>query len=275
MYPNVSIIILNWNGWKDTIECLESLYKIDYLHYDVILVDNDSEDDSINKIREYCKGEIEVKSKFFKYEKSNKPIKIIEYSDKDLESPKKDHKELSKNKYPLLTLIKNSENYGFARGNNIGILFSLKKLDPDYILLLNNDTVVDKEFLKELVEIGESSNDIGFIGPKTYFYNKENVVQVAGGGYVSSRFLTLELGLNQVDDGSYDIECELDYIGGSCVLCKREMLEKIGFMDTKYFMYWEDADWGIRGKLNNYRSVYSYKSKIWHKVGASSQSYFQ
>lgn len=64
--PRVSIIILNWNGWKDTIECLESLYRIDYPNYDVIVVDNGSQDDSIQKIKEYAKGKIKVNSKFFK-----------------------------------------------------------------------------------------------------------------------------------------------------------------------------------------------------------------
>ncbi|WP_342452635.1 glycosyltransferase family 2 protein [Thermococcus stetteri] len=67
MFPRVSIIILNWNGWKDTIECLESLYRITYPNYDVILVDNASKDDSVQKIKEYAEGKIKVNSKFFEY----------------------------------------------------------------------------------------------------------------------------------------------------------------------------------------------------------------
>ena len=71
--PNVSIIILNWNGWKDTIECLESVYQIIYPNYDVIVVDNDSKDDSVQKIKEYCEGKIKVESKFLNYNTDNKP----------------------------------------------------------------------------------------------------------------------------------------------------------------------------------------------------------
>ncbi|WP_414468698.1 glycosyltransferase family 2 protein [Methanobacterium sp. ACI-7] len=273
MYPNVSIIILNWNGWKDTLECLESLYQINYPNYDIILIDNDSKDNSVEKIKEYCEGKIEPKSKYLHYD-IIKPIKVSEYTNKELEFFKNNTKKFNAEDSRLI-LIKNDKNYGFAGGNNIGICFSLKNLQPDYILLLNNDTVVEKNFLKELVKTAESQTDIGFIGAKTFFYDKENIIQVAGGSYISSRFLTLELGLNHIDDGSYDIETDLDYISGSCVLCKAEMLKKIGLMDTNYFMYWEDADWGIRGKKYGYKSAYSYKSKIWHKVGSSSQSYFQ
>ncbi|ACJ17344.1 glycosyltransferase family protein [Thermococcus onnurineus NA1] len=79
--PRISIIILNWNGWRDTIECLESLYRITYPNYDVIVVDNASQDDSIEKIKEYAEGKIEVNLKFFKYNPNNKPIKVFEVSE--------------------------------------------------------------------------------------------------------------------------------------------------------------------------------------------------
>ena len=75
--PKVAIIILNWNGWKNTIECLESLYQIDYPTYEIILVDNGSKDDSVQKIGEYAKGEISVGSSFFSYDSTNKPLKLV------------------------------------------------------------------------------------------------------------------------------------------------------------------------------------------------------
>jgi GT2 family glycosyltransferase len=77
MNPKVSVIILNWNGWEDTIECLESLYQIDYPNYDVVLIDNDSKDDSIQRIRDYSEGKIKPKSKFYTYNPNNKPIKDL------------------------------------------------------------------------------------------------------------------------------------------------------------------------------------------------------
>ena len=76
--PRVSIIILNWNGWKDTIECLESVYQITYPNYDVIVVDNGSENESVEKIKEYAEGKLPVKSLFFEYSMKNKPLRVIE-----------------------------------------------------------------------------------------------------------------------------------------------------------------------------------------------------
>jgi len=93
--PKVSIIVLNWNNWKDTLECLESLYQIVYSDYDVILVDNGSEDGSIEKTREFCEGKIEVKSNFFEYDPSNKPIIMIEYDEEKAEAEGNGAKEIT------------------------------------------------------------------------------------------------------------------------------------------------------------------------------------
>ena len=68
MTPNVAVIILNWNGWKDTLECLESLFQIKYGNFEVIVIDNHSQDESIQKIRNYCNGRIDVQSQFFQYQ---------------------------------------------------------------------------------------------------------------------------------------------------------------------------------------------------------------
>lgn len=261
-------------------ECLESLYQISYPNYNIIIVDNDSKDESIQKIKKYCSGEIKVESKFVQYQTKNKPIQTVEYTEKEVENNSNLSNSVKvKNQSPSsnsLIIIKADKNQGFAGGNNIAINYAIHNLKTDYILLLNNDTVVDPDFMTELVNTAESSDGIGFVGAKTYFYNKENTIQVAGGANVSFKYIiSLEMGLNQVDNGSYDQNTELDYISGSCVLCKVEMIKKIGLMDTKYFMYWEDADWGFRGSKAGYKSVYSFKSKIWHKVGASSKSHFQ
>ena len=270
--PRISIIILNWNGWADTLECLESLYRINYPDYDVIVVDNGSEDESVQKIREYCEGEIEVESKFFEYSSGNNPIKIIEYTREEAEAG--GGKEsgivdlLSNGK---MILIKNEENYGFAEGNNIAMRYALKALNPDYVLLLNNDTVVDKEFLGELVKVGESDKKIGFAGSKVYFYDKSNVIQFTGGGKIDlTRGKAPRIASGEIDNGQYDSRYEVGYIGGSCLLCKTEVVGKIGVLDPAYFAYWEETDWCLRGHKIGYKSIYVFRSKIWHKGGASS-----
>ncbi|MBF4474611.1 MULTISPECIES: glycosyltransferase family 2 protein [Methanobacterium] len=276
-FPRVAIIILNWNGWEDTLECLESVYQTNYPEYDVIVVDNNSEDISIKKIEDYCAGYIKVDSNFFNYQNKN-PIKIFEYSSNELQSSKLPEMDVINSVKPneKLILIKNHKNYGFAKGNNIGISYALKSLDADYVLLLNNDTVVDKDFLTELVDAAKTNDNVGFVGPKVYIYSDKNTLQVAGGAKVDLKHGEVdEIAYHQRDEGQFDHYLEPDYIGGTCILCSREVIEEVGMLDPGYFMYWEDADWCFRGRKQGYKSVYAFKSKIWHKYGASSDTPFK
>ena len=291
-YPRVSIIILNWNGWKDTIECLESLYRINYPNYDVIVLDNDSKDESIEKIKEYCNGKIkqilpefvalrsapiEVNSKFFKYNSDNKPIEIFELSENEARNKnflkKDEYEELNPNK--RMILIKNKDNYGFAGGNNVGIKFALDVLNPKYVLLLNNDTVVDKDFLIEMVKVAESDEKIGIVGSKIYYYDyngRDDVIWVAGGGYDLNikSYKGKPHGYNKVDDGKYNKYKELDIIIGCCMLIKNSSLEHIGLFDENYFLYEEENDLCVRAKRYGWKLIYCPKSILWHKVAASS-----
>jgi len=309
-YPRVSIIILNWNGWRDTIECLESLYKINYPNYDVIVVDNDSKDESIEKIKEYCEGNIEqilpefvalrsapieVNSKFFKYSNSNKPIKVFELS----EDEARNGKFLDKEKYELLEankrmiLIKNNDNYGFAGGNNVGIKFALDVLNPDYVLLLNNDTVVDKDFLIEMVKVGESDEKIGIVGSKIYYYDyrdksegfvdsrkplrfsssngRDDVIWGLGGGGVDLKTgKTWHYYSKKIDDKNYNDVVECGYITGCSMLIKRDVLKVLNGFDENYFCYYEDTDLSVRCKNLGYKLVCATKSVLWHKVSSTS-----
>jgi GT2 family glycosyltransferase len=265
----VSIIILNWNRWQDTVECLESLYQINYPYYNVIVLDNNSKDNSIYKIKNYCKGKLEIKSKFFKYNPENKPIKILEYSEEELltlNEIKKEFQYLPSNK--KIILIKNNKNNGFAEGNNIGIKFVLNHLDTDYILLLNNDTIVDNNFLNELIKTSLKDNKIGFLGPKIYYYEKENIILTIGGSINIKKGNAPSL-INQFDKCQYEGIYEFDYLSGACLLINKEVIDKIGLFDPKYFLYWEETDLCLRGSKRGYKCIYVSKSKIWHKHSSS------
>ena len=236
MNPNVAIIILNWNGWEDTIECLESLFQITYPNYKVIVIDNNSTDESIKKIIEYADGDLELQSSFFDYDPSNKPFEITEYTKKESELLKshEDYVNLSSNN---LILIKNDKNYGFAEGSNIGIRFALNNLNPDYILLLNNDIVVEKDFLNKLIECAENDENIGIIGPKVYYYDFINKIQVAGAKinlWIGKSYL---VGDGEIDKGQYDERKDVDYISGSCFLVKKEVIMKLGLFNAHYYCY--------------------------------------
>ncbi len=263
--PRVSIVILNWNGWEDTIEILESLFQINYPNFDVIVVDNASEDDSVDKIIEYCSGQLEVKSSFFDYDPKNKPIHIFEY-DTYFNCPENITTEKSTNN---LILIKNDKNYGFPGGNNIGIKFALKFLNPNYILLLNNDTVVEKNFLSELVKTGELQENIGILGPKIYFYDEPDIIWSVGCKISWKLSRGIQIGTNESDKGQYDEKKEVEYVSGSAFLIKTKVIRKIGLMDETFFLYFEESDWTLRANQAGYKSLYVPKAKIWHKVSRS------
>jgi len=269
MTSKVAFIILNWNGWEDTIECLESVYQIAYSPYDIVLVDNGSRDDSIQKIKNYAEGKIKVKSRFFQYSPENKPIYVKEYTKKELESStsvKETIKAPASGKN--LFLIKNDDNYGFAEGNNIGIRFALNNLNPDYILLLNNDTVVDPYFLNELIKVAENDSCIGILGPTIYEYKNPQEIQSAGAKIYWNKGEVVNL---TVHGNKYSEETEnVDSVIGCALLAKSELFHKIGYLNKNYFAYLEETEWCVRASKASYKIVYVPKGKIWHKGGATS-----
>ncbi|MEM2507350.1 MAG: glycosyltransferase family 2 protein [Nitrososphaeria archaeon] len=268
--PRVSIVILNWNRWKDTIECLESVYKIDYSNYDVIIIDNGSRDHSIENIKDYAGGKIRIDSKFFKYCVDNKPIIVFEVYDKMESFPKELYEKLSI--ASRLIIFANKKNYGFAGGSNIGIKFALHVLNPEYILLLNNDVVVDKGLLKELVKVAESDSRIGIVGPKIYYYDYEgrsDVISFIGEDIISWKGIGRRYGCGEVDRGQWDKPMEPDKIEGSCMLIRGEVFKKVGFFDERYFCYYEETDLCMRAKKAGFKLMYCPTAKVWHKIGSS------
>lgn len=266
-YPNVAIVILNWNGWEDTIECLESLYKIKYPNYDVIIADNGSEDESVQKIKDYCNGKINVESPFFKYNPEGKPINLSEYEldgSENIKNKENGTDLLSKNE---LILIKNNENYGFAKGNNIAVKHALNLLKPDYILLLNNDTVVDPEFLSKLVETAEEDEKIGIVGPKILKYHDPKIIDSTGHILKSGR--VLDRGHGELDKGQYDDQNDTLGAIAACSLYKSKMLTKIGLFDESFFTVYEDAELSWRSNKNGWKAKYVPESIVYHKRGKS------
>lgn len=246
MTRKVSIIVLNWNRFKDTKETLLSLVKTNLGDFEgeVILVDNNSSDGSVSKIQ---------KSKS-KYQNDNLKLKIIE----------------------------NKENLGFAAGNNVGIQYALDN-GADYILILNNDVEVHKNFILEMMKNFESGNKVGAISPKIYFakgfeFHKDRykdsdlgkVIWYAGGLIDWDNVYGTTRGVDEVDIGQHNSERLSDYATGTCFLIPREVVEKVGMFDEKYFMYYEDTDLSQRIKRAGYRVMYEPDAIIWHKVAQSS-----
>ena len=243
---NVAIIILHFNGEKDTIECLKSIEQLSTNRYQlsVIVVDNGS------------KEKFKVQSSKFK-------------------------------------VIRNEENLGFAGGNNVGIRYALDN-KADYILTLNNDTLVDKNLINQLLEVAESESKIGIVAPKIYFakgfefhkdrykeLEKGKVLWYAGGIMDWNNVLGVHRGVDEVDVGQYESAYETDFASGCSMFVKREVVKQIGYLDDNYFLYYEEADFCERAKKRGYRIFYAPKAIVWHKnarsvggVGSELQDYY-
>ena len=264
--PRVAVIILNWNGWEDTIECLESIYQINYTNYQVILVDNASKDESIQKIREYCQGTLKPQSKFYKYQTKNKPIQIMEYTEKEVKTPEifelHDFKP-DKN----LILIKNFDNHGFAGGNNIGIQFALEKLQVEYVLLLNNDTLVDKNFIIELINTSEKEPKIGITGSK--LLNAYNTEIIDSTGHIIKWGRIVDRGHGEIDKNQYDQKKDVIGAMAAAALYKSHMLKEVGLLDESFITLGEDAELSMRARKFGWKAKFVPKSIVYHKRGKS------
>lgn len=250
-------------------ECLESLYRVDYPCFDVVVVDNASEDDSLSRIREYCRGDLGVESPFFTYTSRNKPIEVFELTEDQIEGGLGENDGNSFNFYNSsslykLTLIKNRENYGFAVGNNIAVEYALVMFDPDYVLLLNNDTIVDPQFLREMIK-ATGEDRIGIVGPKLLNATDPHIIDSAG--HVISWGRIVDRGHGEVDEGQYDQDVNVVGAMAAAALYKREMLLDIGLLDISYITLGEDADLSWRAYNNGWKAVFSPKAIVYHKRG--------
>jgi GT2 family glycosyltransferase len=274
MVAKVYILVLNWNNWRDTVECLESIFQNNYSNYQVVCIDNASTDDSEYRIKEWAAGNLKVTSRYVYFNSDNKPIPVVTYDRKtgaESGGTEREKTLCPKEQQQPLIFIRTEKNAGYAGGNNAGIRYVLEKGDGPFIWILNNDTVIEKDALAALVKYAARDATVGMIGSKLLCYNNPNVLQAAGGGRIFPALGNTNLvAYNQKDNGKWDLPCDLDYICGASLFVKRAVIEEIGLMDERYFLYWEDADWGTRARRKGYKLLYCHESRILHKEGGTS-----
>jgi GT2 family glycosyltransferase len=153
------------------------------------------------------------------------------------------------------------------RGNNSGMRYALKALNPEYVLLLNNDTVVDKEFLGVLVKAGMSYERIGICGAKLLKMHNPKIIDSTG--HILRMGRVVDRGTRKIDKGQYDNKT--DVIGAMAAAClyKREMLEDIGLFDRSFFTVYEDAELSWRAFRNGWNAKYAPNSIVYHKRGGT------
>jgi len=262
----VYIILINYNGWQDTIECLESVLKNDYENYQIIVVDNASPNNSMEYIQNWADGKQEViyeedsQLKYLSRPNEQKPLEYIYYSKRG-ENLEKKKDTLQNTAHPII-FIQSDENGGFAAGNNIGIKYALTQDDCEYVWLLNNDTVIERDALSKIVEYAKK-NDIGICGSTLMYFHEPSKIQ-AYGGTVNKFFGTGRYILNK-----NDVNKKLDYIVGASFLINWKVLNKIGLLPEEYFLYYEETDYCFNAKRNSFKLGIALDSIVYHKEGST------
>lgn len=228
--PSVSVILVNYNGTKDTIDCVKSLLNVEYDNFRIVIADN----------------------------ASKHPI------------TRADDAVLQDSRVEILTI---DQNLGFAGGNNYAIKYEKEHFDPSYYLLLNNDTVVEPGFIKNMVRKAEMETDIGLVCGKIYLYSDPEAFWYAGGAIDISTGVTSHYGAKEREQGQYDVDREVTFATGCLWLIPQKTIEEVGLMNEDYFLYYEDADYCCRILNNGLKLMYCHDAVIYHKVSGTTGSY--
>lgn len=223
----VIIIVINYNGFSDTVECVESLKKINYTNfeYEIIVVDNGSFNDFEK-----------LKNKFV----ADNNVVVLDAG----------------------------SNLGFSGGNNLGIRYAFDK-GADYILLLNNDTLVEPNFLDYMVMSAKENSDDVVVTNKIMCEAERNTIWYAGGSFNSKTSRTVAFGINEEDCEKYSGRREVSFASGCCMLIPINIINAVGLMCEDYFLYCEDTDYCLRILNAGFKILYEPKAKIYHKINSS------
>ncbi|ACV34189.1 glycosyltransferase family 2 protein [Accumulibacter sp.] len=271
--PRVWVVLVNWNGWRDTIECLESVFRLDYANLRVLVCDNASADASIENIRRWAGGEMP-------FERPQCPLARLSWP--PISKPVSCHvlraDEIldTSGTESSLVLVGTGGNLGFAAGNNVGIRIALSDPDCAFVWLLNNDTVVEADCLAQMVSTAISDPSIGVTGSLNCYYSRPEIVQALGGGWFKYR--TVRGGLYGHEIRRSELtptlirkaESSLDWVSGSSMLVSRNFLEQVGSMEERYFLYYEEIDWAQRSQ-GRFIHAFAHAAVLYHKAGSATQ----
>jgi GT2 family glycosyltransferase len=171
-------------------------------------------------------------------------------------------------RYPHVTVLENGDNLGFAEGNNVGIRHALQG-PARYIMLLNNDTAVDRQMLNELLTAMGQRPDVGIVGPKMLYFEPSNIIWCAGNRIDWRTGGSMRLQAEEPDKGIIEQPREADFITACAILLRREVIEQTGLLDPRFFIYYEETDWCVRAHQAGWRILYVPAARLWHKVSAA------
>ena len=249
------IVLLNWNGWRDTVECVASLLKLHATSYSIVICDNASTDGSYRNLVEWLQREALLHAGPQQF-----------FSEWDPASP------VAHSTGSRVVLVQTGSNRGFAGGCNVGLRYGLERGDGKYFWLLNNDTVVDPEALTAQIAKMESDPQLGITGSTILFYDNPDTVQCCAGygfNFWTARVRPLPLPVSPTDlPSESSTESYLRYISGASMFARRSFLLEVGLMNEQYFLYFEEIDWAVRAE-GKFTLGYCSASRILHKEGRS------
>ncbi len=214
----VTIVVLTYNRWQDTRECLASIYASDACDSNVIVVDNGSTDNTLKML------------------------------------PRE---------FPNVTLICNSDNAGYAEGNNIGIRAALEQ-NAEFALVLNNDVVVAKTWLTPLLDAMQKDVRAALAGPLVLHADEPRIIQSAG-GVLPASWHAFHRAANEAFVGQFTQVEQVDWLSGCTILARSRAVREFGLLDAAFYMYGEDVDWCVRARKAGYHVLFVPESNVWHK----------
>jgi GT2 family glycosyltransferase len=269
----VAIVLVNWNGWRECIECIDSVLAQAHRNFHLLIVDNDSQDRSVERIIEWCRvpeanADWTIQPGVDRYTdqplRGGVPIRVLDRSDRTLPPAENGCK---------VTLIRSGGNLGFAGGCNVGIRAAGLD-DFAYFWFLNPDTVVARSALAELITRAQEEQGMGIVGSTLLFYDSPDTVHALGGGRfnrhnASSAHIGEGSSLSEVPNDASEVERELAFVCGASMLVSTPFIREIGPMQEDYFLYYEELDWAMRGS-GRFRLGFARYSVVYHKSGANS-----
>jgi hypothetical protein len=165
--------------------------------------------------------------------------------------------------YPEVEIISLEANLGYAGNNNVGIREAVAH-GADWILVLNEDTLLAEDCLAELVSFGEANPRAGVLGPLVYHFDEPGVIQSAGGS-LSRSWDSIHIGQNEPDRGQYAQPRPVDWVSGCAILVRRGVIDQVGMLDERFFYYWEETEWCLRARRAGWQVWHVPQAKLWHK----------
>lgn len=251
MHSRLAVVLVNWNGWHDTVACLDSLLPTLPPDARVLVCDNASADQSLSHLKQWAEGKLGAQG-----------FAVHDRARAESGPHPQD---------PQLVLIDTGGNLGFAGGNNVGIRYALAN-GFDRVWLLNNDTVVDEHTASELQARMDADPDIGMCGSTMFYFDQPKVLQcLSGSAFDFRNAVGHPIGFGDAFDPAMPIdivEARLDHISGASMMVSRAFLQQVGLMNEDYFLYFEEIDWAVRAQ-GRFKLGWAPRSFVWHKEGGS------